>query len=362
MEQAVAADPSVVRAKKRALDHKFFKKGIVLGLFSGMTYGLYSAFITVAQNQPQWPGMAADIAATGFLAMFILPTIASAINDSASALWALAVTAKQGKLSDFAKTLRSKPGLIMIAAALVGGPLASTAYIIALSQAGPMATPVAALNVAAGAILGRVLLKQKMGPRVVAGVLVCLLASVLIGSTALTGEATPGLATGLLFGLVAAVGWGLEGCIAGFGTAMIDSQIGITIRQCTSGLANLLILLPILSLAGGESVMATYGYVGQAITSWPVLAFFLISGFFAYVSFASWYISNSMCGAALGMALNGTYTFFGPLFTWVVLGLAMGLSGYEMAPVAWVAALIMMAGIFLIAVNPLDFLKRGEER
>lgn len=362
MEQASFADLDVIREKKRALDQRFFKKGVALGLFSGMTYGLYSAFITVAQNQPSWPAMAPGVVATGFLAMFILPTIASAVNDSASALWALAVTARQGKLSDFAKTVRSKPGLIMIAAALVGGPLATTSYIIALSQAGPMATPVAALNVAAGAILGRVLLKQRMGPRVVAGVLVCLVASVMIGSTALTGEVAPGLVTGLVFALVAAVGWGLEGCIAGFGTAMIDSQIGITIRQCTSGLANLLVLLPILSLVGGEPLGTTFGYVGQAVTSAPVLAFFLASGFFAYISFASWYISNSMCGAALGMALNGTYTFFGPLFTWLILGIAMGLAGYEMAPIAWLAALVMMAGIFIIAVNPLDFLKGGEKQ
>ncbi|WP_251158587.1 hypothetical protein [Caniella muris] len=327
-----------------------------------MTYGLYSAFITVAQNQPQWPAMGAGIVATSFLAMFILPTIASAVNDTASALWALAVTARQGKLSDFAKTVRSRPGLIMVAAALVGGPLATTAYIIALSQAGPMATPVAALNVAAGAVLGRVLLKQKMGPRVVLGVLVCLAASVMIGSTALTGDVAPGLVTGLVFALVAAVGWGLEGCIAGFGTAMIDSQIGITIRQCTSGLANLMVLLPVLSLVGGKSLGATFGYVGQVVASPPILVLFLVSGFFAYVSFASWYISNSMCGAALGMALNGTYTFFGPLFTWVILGVVMGLAGYEMSPVAWVAALVMMAGIFIIAVNPLDFFKKGKEQ
>ena len=38
---------------------------------------------------------------------------------------------------------------------------------------------------------------------------------------------------GIILAIVAAFGWGLEGVIAGFGTSMIDSEIGIAIRQTT---------------------------------------------------------------------------------------------------------------------------------
>lgn len=351
---------NLAKRKKRELDQGFFKKGILLGLFSGVTYGLYTAFITAAENLGVWGDWWSGFEATSFVVIFILPTIASALNDLCSALWALAVTAKQGKLGDFVLTLKSKPGLIMVGAALVGGPIATTCYIIALSQAGPIASPVAALNVTAGAIFGRVLYKQKLGGRTILGIAVCLAASVMIGSTALSGEVGSGMVTGLIFALIAALGWGLEGTIAGFGTSMIDSQIGITIRQCTSGIADLCILLPVLALIGGTGVGTAFGYLGQAITNTPWILVFLLSGFFAYISFASWYRGNSMCGSALGQALNGTYTFFAPLFTWIVMGIAMGLEGYALAPIAWVAAIVMLVGIFIMAVDPRDFLRKED--
>lgn len=360
MTTTVSDRLALARHKKKALEGSFFKKGIALGLFSGITYGLYTAFVTVAQNSGVWVEWGTTLATAAFLLVFVLPTIASAINDLCSAVWALAVTGAQGKIGDFFRTLRSKPGMFMVLAALAGGPIANAAFVIALSQAGPIVTPVSALCPAVGAVLARVFFGQKMGPRVVLGIAICAAASAMIGFTSLTGEVEPGMALGLALALVAALGWGVEGCIAGFGTSMIDSQIGITIRQATSGLVNLLVVLPLLTLAGGEGLGQTFALVGQAVSDLPSLVFFLVSGFFAYISFATWYRGNSMCGTALGMALNGTYTFFGPFFTWLVLGVFMGLEGFGLAPISWVAALVMLFGIVVIAMNPLDLFRKED--
>ena len=86
-----------------------------------------------------------------------------------------------------------------------------------------------------------------------------------------------------------------------------------------------------------------------------------VSGAAAYLSFMSWYRANAMCGTALGMAINGTYTFTAPLATWIILGLIMGFDGYALAPIAWIAAIVNLIGIFLIAVNPMDLLKKDGE-
>ena len=104
---------------------------------------------------------------------------------------------------------------------------------------------------------------------------------------------------------------------------MIDPQIGITIRQVTSGSVNLIIILPLLTLFGGGDLATTYQCVGQAFADIPSVFFFVASGFFAYTSFSNWYRGNSMCGTALGMACNGTYSFFVPLCSWII-GLIMG--------------------------------------
>lgn len=72
-----------------------------------------------------------------------------------------------------------------------------------------------------------------------------------------TGDANK-IIIGLLIAFVAAVGWGFEGVVAGFGTAMIDTDIGIAIRQTTSGIANLFIVFPILAAyAGGGELTGT---------------------------------------------------------------------------------------------------------
>lgn len=249
----------------------------------------------------------------------------------------------------------------MILAAFIGGPIASAAYVIALSQAGTLAVPIAALNPAIGAILSRILYKQPLGPRVIAGIVICVIAGVMIGSTGLTGEAAPGMALGLGLALLAALCWGIEGCVGGYATCMIDSQIAINIRQLVSGIGNLIIVLPILTLVCGGTLAQSYTYVAQALTDGPSVIFFAVSGAAAYLSFMSWYRANAMCGTALGMAINGTYTFTAPLATWIILGLVMGFDGYALAPIAWVAAIVNLIGIFLIAVNPMDLLKKDGE-
>ena len=135
MQGAATADArhELALEKKRKLDQSFLKKGLMIALYSGITYGLYSAFIMAAQTQGVWADWMGTLEASSFLVVFILPTIATALNDLFSAVWALLLTAKQGKLGDFIQTFRSKPGIIMVAAALVGGPIAGAAYVIALS-------------------------------------------------------------------------------------------------------------------------------------------------------------------------------------------------------------------------------------
>lgn len=357
---AVSSTGGIAEQKKRELDASFFKKGILVALFSSLMYGFYTAFITAGESSQLWLGWVSAINPTAFLAVFILPTVASAINDSASALWALGITAKQGKLGDFGRTINTKPGIILIMSALVGGPIATVAYIIALSQAGTIVVPIAALNPAIGSILSRILYKQELGPRKIAGIAICVLAGLMIGSASLTGDSSSNMALGLALAFVAALGWGAEGCIAGYASCMIDTQIGITIRQCVSGVVELFVILPVFALVGGVSLGETYGYVGAAVTDLPTIACFIVSGFSAYKSFASWYRGNSMCGTALGMACNGTYTFVAPLVTWIVVGLIMNIEGYALAPIAWIAAVVMIVGILTIAVDPKELFGKKE--
>lgn len=355
------ANANAVAAKKK-LSNQFFKKGITVAILSGMCYGLYSTFITLGMSNGIWadwygPNTAA---LSAFVITYMIGALGSAINDTISAIWCIGIAGFKGKMGDFFRTLKTKPGKMMIMAALVGGPISSTAYVVALQMAGSMVIPITALCPAIGAILARILFKQKLNARMLAGIAVCFLASFMIGSTSLGGDAPEGLMLGIFIAFIAAFGWGLEGCVAGYGTSMIDYEISITIRQVTSGLSNLIILVPIFGfIAGGGFGLSTDLIIG-AVTDTAAMPWFIVSGFFAVFAYSLWYKGNSMCGAALGMACNGAYSFWGPFFMWIILGLVVGQEGWEMPPIAWLAAIVMVFGILLIAMNPMDLLRKKE--
>lgn len=361
VESNLANGKNLAYERKKKLDASFFKKGIIVALVSGIAYGLYSAFLTLGMSKGVWETWYAEGSGlSNFTKVFILAILAAGINDVISAVWALIKVGSSGKFGDFIKTLKTKPGLIMVAAAMIGGPIAGVAYVIALQMAGSIVIPIAALNTAVGAILGRVLFKQELNKRMIFGILVCVASSFLIGLSA-GGNTGDGVITGILIALVAAFGWGLEGCVAGFGTSMIDSDVGISIRQVTSGIVNLFILFPILAMIEGSGIGFAGKLLAKAFTDVNSIVFFVASGFFTLYAFSLWYKGNSMCGAALGMACNGTYSFWGPLFCWIVIGLIFGLPGYDVPTVVWFAAILMAVGIFFIATNPLDFFKKKED-
>jgi drug/metabolite transporter (DMT)-like permease len=346
-------------AAKKKVSSNFFKKGLSLALFSGLAYGLYTAFLTMGMTKGVWGDWygANTAGLSAFVIVYLLAAIGNAINDTCSAVWALLYASSKGKFGDFLRSINTAPGRIMILAALIGGPIAGTAYVIALQMAGSIVVPISALCPAVAAILGKVLYKQELNKRMAFGIAVCVFASFLIGSTGFGSEASASTIIGILIALIAALAWGFEGCVAGYGTAMIDPEIGICIRQVTSGIANLFILVPIFGIMAGGINIST-NLVLQAFTSGPAMIWFAISGFLSFVTFMTWYAGNSMCGAGLGTAANGTYSFFGPLFCLLLLGVYGGLDGWALPSIAWVGAVIMMFGILTISMNPMDLLKR----
>ena len=115
--------------KLKAQHHRrFMKKGIAFAVASGVCYGLYTAFLTLAETQGVWgawfasePWGGAPLSA--FTVTFALAALAAGLNDLFSGLWSLLACAKNGQLGDLWKTVKTKPGRVMILCAAIGGPL-----------------------------------------------------------------------------------------------------------------------------------------------------------------------------------------------------------------------------------------------
>lgn len=356
MSDSAMTAPNNALAAKQAQEKSFRKKGIFIALMSGFLYGGYTAFMTQGMATGVWvdfyggTGVAAGISA--FALVYTLSAVGAAVNDICSAVWTLIYAAIIGRLGDFGRSLKTKPGRILIVAAIIGGPIASTAYVVGLQMAGSIIVPIAALNAAIGAIIGRMIFKQPLTKGMVGGIAICFAAAVLIGSTGMSfGEGFSGeMLLGMIAAFCAALGWGIEGAVGGYACCMVDTEVAICIRQCTSGIVNAVIFCSLLAMIGGDGIGSGLALVGHALADGPSIWMFFIGGVFASWSFKFWYKGASMCGAALGMGCNGTYAFWGPFWCFIVCGLIFGTDGYAIPWQGWVGALIMVIGIFVLAI------------
>ncbi|MBQ7456583.1 MAG: DMT family transporter [Desulfovibrio sp.] len=335
---------------------RFALQGVSTAIFSGVVYGLFTAFMTLAMDLgiwTQWTG--SDSTLSPFLQIYLVGTLGSGMLCLWGAIWSLAILAAHGKFPDFIRSLCSRPGCIVLGVAVAGGPTAMTLYVLGLQLAGSIIVPISALCTAIGALLGHLWFKQRLTMRKWAGVILCFLAGALIGWSGMTDDAPTQMGLGMLFGFLAAFAWGLEGCVGGYVSAIIDTEISNAIRQLTACVGTLFVLVPLFGIVGGAD---TVGMVYAAMTDWTSHFWFVVAGFCTYLTYMLWYKGNSMCGAALGMACNGMFSFWGPFFCWLIMGVFHGKEGYALPFMVWVGALIMVGGIFLIAINPLEWLQK----
>ena len=320
---------------------RFKKIGITAGIISGLTYGLYTTFVLIAGNYKPLAG-AGDLM-PGLAGALILAYVTSGLNDFFAGLWLTAYNIKTGRIKELGRSLKLFPGKISLVGSFVGGPIASGAYILGLNMAGAYAIPISAMYILFGAFFSRIILKQKIVPRVGAGMLICVIGAIVINWV--KPEGSSNFTLGIIFAFVAAVGWALEGVFAAYGSAMLDSDVLINIRQLLSGIVDLFVILPII---GGM------GLLGDTMHSLPPVAWLLISGLCAAVSYLCWYKSNSTVGCAVGMSLNITYAFWGVLFCILFVK-------QPITPTIIVGSVIIIAGAILVSVNPFELFGKKEE-
>lgn len=317
---------------KQQLDANFARKGVFTGLFSGCTWGANNVLLGLALTLV--PLMGEDAA------LYAIPLAAACLNDSLAGFWLLLYNGGGGRLQEIIRSLKSFPGLMVCVAALMGGPIANSGYLLGISMAGPAyALTITALYPLVGALLSRIFLKQQILPRVWAGMLLSVAGAIVISYVPPDGSSSENFYLGILFASLAALGWGAEAVLAVFGMSMIDPKIAINIRELTSGLFLFFVVLP---FVGGWAV------IGEVAVTPAALGAFAVAALAAGVSYLAWYTANNTCGVAKGMALNGTYIMWGVIFSAVFLG-------QELTQNLVAGSLLVLVGATLVAINPKEF-------
>ncbi|MDR7812258.1 MULTISPECIES: DMT family transporter [Lacrimispora] len=313
---------------------KFKAIGVTTGLISGLMYGLYTTFVLIA-------GYYKPLA--GAVGLFAAPYVTSGLNDLFAGIWLTAYNVKTGRIREIGRSLRLFPGKIILIGSLVGGPIASGAYLMGLAMAGAYAIPISAMYILFGALFARIFLKQKIVPRVGIGMVICVVGAIVINWV--KPEGSTNFTLGIICAFVAAIGWALEGVFAAYGSAMLDTDVVINIRQLLSGIVDLIVILP---MVGGM------GLLKGTLFSLPPVMWLLVSGLCAAISYLCWYKSNSTIGCAMGMSLNITYAFWGVLFCILFLK-------QPLTPTIIIGSIIIILGAVLVSVDPFELLMKKEE-
>lgn len=323
----------IATTKMKQLNSSFQKKGIINGAISGLTYGLFATLVVVARESY-------DPATIIGLSILAVPFILSGLNDLFAGIWLLFYIKATGRLTELGRTLKTKPGKIMIIGFLLGGPVANGTFLISLQLAGAYAIPISATTGLFGALFAWIFLKQTPTKRIVLGMFVVAAGAVILNLV--KPEGAEHFTLGVIFATIAAIAWGLEGVFASFGGSMLDADVVVNLRQLISGVTTLMIAFIVAS--------AFPLFLDTFISVKPVI-WLVIAGLSAAVSFLTWYKSNTMVGVAIGSSLNVTYTFWGVLFSIMFLGQPITVTIVT-------GSIVIFIGSVLVAMNPLDLFKK----
>lgn len=251
-----------------------------------------------------------SLALAPFHLIFAAPAAATCIHDTISALLLNLDSLRRKDSRKTLALLKTKQGLLLICAGLLGGPIGMCGYVFSIRYAGAgLAAVFSGLYPALGLLCGRLIFHEKLGIRRIGGLLFCL-AGVIFLSIQSTGTMdSPGL--GLLYGLLCIVGWGLEGVVVQMADQMGDVQAvqALTIRQTTSALTFMLVLLVL--PAGWPTVFQMVQSRSLWITALAALA--------GTLSYLFYYRAIGQIGASKAQPINMTYTAWALVFSFLLL-------------------------------------------
>ena len=285
-------------------------KGYVTGTLSGVTWGMDTVLLGLVMTMLPF--------SKNPVLLIVGTIVCSMLHDVFAAFWMLAIMGVKGRLKELGTAVRSGDGRFCILGALLGGPLAMTFYLLAISEGGAALTAtVTACYPLLGSAMAVRILKEKMSMSGWVGLLICVLGIAYIGYMP-SDNSNIDVIGGIGFALMAAIGWASEAVICGFGmkSGKVDPQMALLIRELTSGLAYVLIVTPLL-LGGYGNMLNAVSAIFNERLCWITL---MLTALLGMISFLCWYTSINSIGASRALCLNVTYSFWAVIFGLFILG------------------------------------------
>lgn len=249
-------------------------------------------------------------------AFLVAAIVITTMNAVASLVFLLLWLAVLDKLGEFVRTFRRfrRISIWFFLAAIFGGPGALFGSYLAIGYVGPIFAAVATLLYPIiGATMARLWYNEKITLRAAIGILVIVTGGIAIFLPGLSGEtASAGdlVWVGYLGGIMAAVGWGIEGAVAGRALDICDPDVGITIRFVAEVIFWIILVVPAATFHFDTPIVAmTLSSLNPMAITWFALAGLTFS--FCYVS---WYKSFPLIGVGRGQAIGALHAVFAVIF------------------------------------------------
>ena len=294
------------------------------GIGSGALWGLDTVILAIA------------LALNPFATDAHASLVSAALHDAICALILLIFMAMRGRLKDTWRAVHTRSGRAVMVAALLGGPIGMSGYLLAIDQIGAGYTAIiSTFYPALGTALAVAVLKERMRPRQVIALAVAIGAII---ATSYTSTSVSGSALwGVLGALAAVAGWGCEAVILAWGMRddAVDNETALQIRETTSALTYLVLVVPL-----GGALSST----GQALTSPGAMGLVALAAAAGTASYLFYYKAIDLLGAARAMALNISYSAWAVLFAFLLQSIVP-------APIQIVLCVVILVGTVLAATE-----------
>ncbi|ETA74319.1 DMT family transporter [Ligilactobacillus equi] len=278
---------------------------MIAGIIAGVTWALETLALGLGLNMV--PFIDSE------QAVILAPFVATFIHDTFSALWATLYNILRKQERQVWQAFRTRNGKFVVFAAVIGGPVGMTGYVLTINNLGSSIGAVAsAIFPAIGAVFAYLILKEKM--QWYRWLFLILTLVGVYGLSSSTEITIHNLALGLLGTVVCSFGWGLEAVILAkaMQNESVKDEYVLQIRQSTSAVFYGCIILP--SIGGWKVVPQLF----TNVVTFQTLLILLLAGFFATVSYLFYYKAIAQIGASKAMALNVTYAAWAVVFTVII--------------------------------------------
>ena len=276
---------------------------MIAGILAAITWAIET--LTIGMAMAMTPFVSTE------QAVLLAPFVSTFLHDFFSAIWACAYNGIRGNLANVLKALKTRSGKYVILAAIIGGPVGMTGYVLSINNMGAAIGAVAsAIFPAIGAVLAYFFLKEKMQ-----WYRWILLIVTILGVYGLSYSPEINITNfwlGFAGTLMCAFGWGIEAVILAksMQDPEVTDEIALQIRQTTSAVVYGLVILPFIK--GWGFTVSLFNGTEMLI---PTLA---LAAFFATISYLCYYKAISQIGASKAMAVNVTYAAWAIVFTVLV--------------------------------------------